>query len=183
MQIRLTSSALSVALACAVAAAAPLTALAEQSPPGDIPDNQAFVIYRGAGYRIEVPEGWARTTRGRVVRFADKYNAIRVELRAAAAAPTVASAKREFPALRAAIPGFAAAGATPVTRPAGRGVLVRYLARSARSPVTGKSITNGAERYELWRAGGLAIITLEAPRGSDNVDAWLRVTSSFRWAR
>jgi hypothetical protein len=49
--------------------------------------------------------------------------------------------------------------------------------------VTGKTITNDVERYELWRAGKLAIVTLQAPHGSDNVDAWKLVTSSFRWTK
>src|SRR5262245_5381289 len=35
----------------------------EDNPPGDIPDNQAFVPYTSAngGYAISMPEGWART--------------------------------------------------------------------------------------------------------------------------
>jgi hypothetical protein len=47
--------------------------------------------------------------------------------------------------------------------------------------VTGKSIIEDVERYTYWKAGRLAIITLAAPRGSDNVDAWRLITSSFRW--
>lgn len=39
---------------------------AEQSPPGDIPDNQVFVPYAfpGRAYTVSVPEGWSRTTSG-----------------------------------------------------------------------------------------------------------------------
>ena len=33
-------------------------AQADSGPPGDIPDNQAFVTFRGAGYSLKVPEGW-----------------------------------------------------------------------------------------------------------------------------
>jgi hypothetical protein len=62
-------------------------------------------------------------------------------------------------------------------------VLVRYQASSAPNSVTGKTIANDVERYELWRAGKLAIVTLQAPHGSDNVDAWKLVTSSLRWTK
>ena len=33
----------------------------EKNPPGDIPDNQVFIEYRSPlGFKIKVPEGWAR---------------------------------------------------------------------------------------------------------------------------
>jgi hypothetical protein len=60
-------------------------------------------------------------------------------------------------------------------------VLIVYRATSARNPVTGKRIVNDVQRYELWHAGKLAVITLEAPHGSDNVDPWKLVTNSFTW--
>src|SRR3954453_3097418 len=70
---------------------------AETSPPGDIPDNQAFVAYSppGAGYSVKVPEGWARTARGGAVTFTDKLNPVRMESSPATAAPTVASVKQD----------------------------------------------------------------------------------------
>jgi hypothetical protein len=60
-------------------------------------------------------------------------------------------------------------------------VLVRYEARSARNAVTGRTVVNHVERYEFWKAGSLAAVTLQAPHGSDNVDPWRRITTSFRW--
>ena len=57
-----------------------------------------------------------------------------------------------------------------------------YRAASAPDAVTGKTITEDVERYAFWKAGRLAIVTLAAPRGSDNVDAWRLITTSFRWA-
>src|SRR3954467_11945535 len=53
----------------------------ESSPPGDIPDNQAFVAYRppGGGFSVKVPEGWSRITSGGAVTFTDKLNSIRME--------------------------------------------------------------------------------------------------------
>jgi hypothetical protein len=58
-----------------------------------------------------------------------------------------------------------------------------YRAASAPDSVTGKSITQDIERYSYWKAGRLATVTLAAPKGSDNVDAWKLVTTSFRWTR
>ncbi|HKV45002.1 MAG TPA: hypothetical protein VJT32_10075, partial [bacterium] len=43
---------------------------AEVSPAGDIPDTQVFVTFMSGagGYKLSVPEGWARTTSGPDVR-------------------------------------------------------------------------------------------------------------------
>jgi hypothetical protein len=87
----------------------------------------------------------------------------------------------ELGRLRAATPGFAKPSVTAVTRPAGRVVLVRYEARSGRDAVTGRTVIDDVERYEYWKTGRLAAVTLEAPHGSDNVDPWRRITTSFRW--
>lgn len=159
-------------------------AYAETPPPGDIPDNQAFVTFRGSGYSLKVPEGWTRTTRAGTTSFVDKYNGIRVAIVRRAGAPTVANATRlDLAHLKATTVGFAKPVLAGVSRPAGSGVLVTYEASSARNSVTGKRITNDFERYELWRAGKLAVVTLQAPHGSDNVDAWKLVTTSLRWTR
>jgi hypothetical protein len=158
-------------------------ASAETPPPGDIPDNQAFVMFHGHGYSLEVPQGWSRTSKAGTTTFVDKYNAIAVTLATPATRPTVASTERGGLArLRRLVKGFAQPMVSPITRPAGSGVLITYRASSAPSDVTGKRITDDVERYELWRAGRLIVVTLEAPHGSDNVDAWKRVTTSVRWA-
>jgi hypothetical protein len=70
---------------------------------------------------------------------------------------------------------------TSLARPAGRVVLVRYQARSSRNAVTGRTVVNDVERYEFWKSGHLAVLTLQAPHGSDNVDPWRTITTSFRW--
>ena len=52
---------------------------AEKNPPGDIPDNQAFVAYKSPlGFSIKVPEGWARREKPGAVSFSDKYNALQM---------------------------------------------------------------------------------------------------------
>jgi hypothetical protein len=155
----------------------------ESSPPGDIPDNQAYVEYSppGSGYQIKVPEGWARSNVGSAVMFSDKYNTIRVELRAAAAAPTVASAPSELPALASSTLGYRQGLLSSVTRTAGPAVLITYQAASPPNDVTGKSVLLDVERYEFWAHGREAIITLSGSVGSDNVDPWRIVTNSFGW--
>lgn len=171
-----------IPLALFAAALSPALAQADTPTPGDIPDNQAFVRFTGSGYSLVTPEGWARVKRGNVVTLSDKYNAISVEVKAAPAAPTIASVTaKELPGLRSATPGFSSPKLTTVTRPAGRVVLVRYQARSPRDVVTGRTIVNDFERYEFWKKGRVAIVTVQAPHGSDNVDPWRKVTTSFQW--
>jgi hypothetical protein len=166
------------------ALAVPGSALAETAPPGDIPDNQAFVTFHGSGLALKVPEGWSHTTKAGTTTFVDKYNGIAVQVVKRAGAPTVSGMRRSGLAqLKAVTKGFANPRIAAISRPAGSGVLVSYQASSARNSVTGKRITNDVERYELWRGGKLAIVTLQAPHGSDNVDAWRLVTRSLRWAR
>jgi hypothetical protein len=171
-----------ISLSLLAGALVPAVAQADTPTPGDIPDNQAFVRFTAPQYSLTTPEGWARVTHGKAVTLSDKYNAISIQIAAAAKAPTVASVtSTEIPKLRAATPGFRAPKVTTVVRPAGRVVLVRYEARSPRDAVTGRTIVNDVERYEFWKGGRLAVVTLQAPHGSDNVDPWRTVTTSFRW--
>jgi hypothetical protein len=169
--------------AAAVLCGSAATAIADTAPPGDIPDNQAFVRFSGHGYSLKTPEGWGRTTHGAVVTFTDKFNGIRIEIGTSAKAPTTASVKlHDVPRLKAASKGFQLGAITRLTRPAGPVILTTYRAASAPDAVTGKTITDDVERYAYWKGGRLAIITLQAPHGSDNVDAFKLITSSFRWA-
>src|SRR5436190_6015027 len=68
----------------------------EVNPPGDIPDNQAFVRFSPARapFSVKVPEGWSRTGGGSSVTFAANLNSVTVEYRRAAGAVTAASARR-----------------------------------------------------------------------------------------
>ncbi|MEO8422428.1 MAG: hypothetical protein ABI595_00785 [Actinomycetota bacterium] len=157
----------------------------EDHPPGDIPDNAAFVPYRSTagGFTVSVPEGWARTTSKGSVSFTDKLNTVVVSWQPAAAAPTVASAKAdEIPQLRQSARAFALVDVTSGSLPAGPFVLVRYQANSDPNPVTGKQYRLDVLRYELFRNGGERVITLLSPVGADNVDPWNAVTQSFAWS-
>jgi hypothetical protein len=135
----------------------------EVSPPGDIPDDQAYVRYAppGAGFSVKVPEGWSRTQAGGAVVFTDKLNSIRLEHRP---------------------PARRAGKASTVRRIASAAQKLTYTTRSAPDPVTGKAVTDAVERYVFTRGGKTAVLTLSGPKGADNVDPWRIVTDSLRWS-
>ncbi len=177
-------SILLAALAAVVLAALPVVAHADESPPGDIPDNQQFVTYRTSSYSLKVPEGWPRAVKSGRVKFSDKYNSVTVWVSALARRPSITSVTRsELPKLRATVKGFSGPKVTTVQRSAGPAILITYRARSAPNAVTGKSIVNDVEQYEFWRRGKLATLVLAGPKGADNVDPWKLVTDSFAWKR
>ncbi len=155
----------------------------ETNPAGDIPDNQVYVPFTppGGGFSVKVPEGWARSRTGTATTFTDKLNSIRIETRQAAAAPTVASATRELPTIKATAHGFVPGKVTAVGRKAGQAVRITYRADSAPDPVTGKTVADAVERYEFWHSGRTVVLTLSGPTGADNVDPWKLVSDSLRW--
>jgi hypothetical protein len=162
----------------------PAAAGTETPPPGDIPDTTVYVPFSPTAgkYRVKVPEGWARTVSSGAVSFTDKLNTITVQLVKASSAPTEASARAtEIPGLQSSQHSFALTGVTSVTRSAGPALLIKYTADSQPDPVTGKVYTDAVERYEFYRNGTEAIVTLSGPSGADNVDPWRTVTDSLRW--
>jgi hypothetical protein len=162
-----------------------VTKTPEVSPSGDIPDNQAFVKYtsRTGAYSLDFPEGWARTESVGTTTFSARFNSIRIATTKRASAPTIASVRAtEVPALQRATAGFTLRNVTSVNRPAGSAVLVTYGADSPPDAVTGKTIALDVERYKFWHNGTQVTITLSAPKGSDNVDPWKKVTDSFAWS-
>ena len=176
-------SLITLLVASCLLAVASGSALAASSPPGDIPDNQAYVSYKGSGYSLKTPEGWARTSNRSTTTFSDKYNSIAVDLGSSARAPSTVSVRMaDVTKLKALHKHFQLVKVMVVKRTAGAAVVVVYRADSAPNAVTGKVITNDFERYSFWKAGKLATLTLQGPKGSDNVDPWRIVTSSFRWS-
>jgi hypothetical protein len=141
------------------------TAPKEVNPAGDIPDDQAFVVFQapGAPFSVKVPEGWSQTQRGGVVVFTDKLNTIEL---AWGAAPRAAPSGAKI---------------STVTRTAGHAERATYEAQSTPDAVTGKTRTNAVERYVFTQGGKHAILTLSGPKGADNVDPWKIVTDSVRW--
>ncbi|MFD7154179.1 hypothetical protein ACFV9C_06265 [Kribbella sp. NPDC059898] len=155
----------------------------ESNPPGDIPDNQAFVAFQGAGFSVKVPEGWARTVTGTATSFTDKLNRIETAPSSVPSAPSTQSVTSTVvPELGRSVPRFAMGKVSEITRAAGRVVLVTYQGDSAQDPVTGKVVRDAFERYLFYRGGKQVALTLIGPVNADNVDPWKTVSDSFRWA-
>jgi predicted small lipoprotein YifL len=155
----------------------------EKNPPGDIPDNQAFVTFTTAGgFSIKVPEGWARHVGPSSVEFTDKLNTVRVAWSATSIAPDITSvAAQDIPALAKSEAAFKLNSIKTVTLPAGRAVLMDYRVNSAANAVTGKEYRLDVLRYTLYRAGKRVDLTLLSPVGADNVDPWRIVSRSLTW--
>ncbi|MFF0001071.1 hypothetical protein [Streptomyces avermitilis] len=165
----------------------PAPAPTESNPPGDIPDNQAYVAFRPTGgsftgFTVKVPEGWARTEQGSTTVFTDKLNTVRITAVSASTAPTVGSVtKTVVPQLRSQVPKFAAPKVSEVTRHSGRVVLLTHQGDSAKDPVTGKVVRDAFERYAFYKSGHEVDLTLSGPVNADNVDPWRIVSDSFTW--
>ncbi len=156
----------------------------EVNPQGDIPDNQAFVVYTAAdrSFTVKYPEGWAQTQSGSTVTFSDKFNSITLAPHPGFYQPTEAYARSvEVPQIASTTTGFAPGKVSTVARPAGQVILITYQADSPPSPVTGKSVQQAVERYEFLESGRGVVATLAGPVGADNVDPWRIVTDSFTW--
>jgi hypothetical protein len=159
------------------------SAAPEPNAAGDIPDNQAYVDYTNAskGYRVRVPEGWARAETGGAVVFSDKLNSIRVEAATASAAPSLATGQSDLEKIKTTAQGFTAGKVATVSRKSGQALLISYRADAPADPVTGKVVNDDIERYQFFNAGQLVTVTLAAPHGADNIDPWRTVTDGFRW--
>jgi hypothetical protein len=165
------------------AAEAPLPAA--QGSGGDIPDTQVFITFRSAAgkYSVEAPEGWARTENGADVKFTDHFDGEQVNLLASASAPTPDSVQREpVSAIRKSGRAVTIEGVKSITLANGTPVIsITYSSNSEPDPVTGKQVRLSDVTALFYRQGKLAALALWAPRGTDNVDQWKRITESFRW--
>jgi len=158
-------------------------AATESNPPGDIPDNQAFVTYQvpNQNVSVKVPEGWARTDSATQTTFTDKLNSISISLGQAQTPPTPASVTAEVSALRTQVHQFAMGKVTEVTRAGQKVILLTYKGDSSPDPVTGKVIRDAFERYTFTTAGRRLDLTLSGPENADNVDPWKIVSESVTW--
>ena len=185
------SSRSSSAVRPATSPVAPTTSLAqapvavESNPPGDIPDNLAFVTFHDPGGRFSFshPEGWVQSDTAGGVQFSDKLNGVTVTSGAGSAVPTVASARtRDVPALAAAQQAFTLTSVSAVTKPGGMGVLIVYRRNSSADPVTGRQYRDEVQRYELASGGREVVMELFGPVGADNVDAYATMIRSVKLA-
>jgi hypothetical protein len=156
----------------------------EVNPGGDIPDTQAYIAYSfpSGAFTITVPEGWARTVTNGVITFTSHYNSVTLQTVAAASAPTTSSASaHEVPAIQRQSSSVVIGKVSALVRTAGPVILITYHTNSPADPVTGRYAVVAVERYEFWRNGVEAVVTLAAPVGADNVDPWKTITNSFAW--
>jgi hypothetical protein len=178
------ASATSTGSGASTASAASGTAAPENNSAGDIPDTQVFVPFTPTTklFTVSVPEGWAQTTGGVATVFTDKLNVVRIEMRPALAPLTPDTIRQqELPAIQSSSPGYRFGAISVVQRKSGPVFMVTYQAMSPPNEVTGKSGVDAVERYEFWRAGHEAILTLSGPLGADNVDPWRTITDSLQW--
>ena len=167
----------------APSAAAQSAVAAESNPPGDIPDNIAFIAYTNTAgrYRFTHPEGWAEKTHGSTVTFTDKLNGVQASTGTATTAPATATAKQqEVPELSRSQAAFELRTITDATVPAGHGVRIVYRRNSAPDAVTGRQYRDEVERYELVGNGREVIVELFGPVGADNVDAYRTMITSLK---
>ena len=159
-----------------------LSAEVRATATGDIPDTQLFLTYRDrtSGYQLSYPEGWAQKGGGATVTFRDKNNLIRVVVRRgaspspAAVTAQLAAERAHTPTLRYGAPATLSIAGAPVVK-------ISYSTISAPDPVTGKRIQLLVDRYVYAHSGRVAILDLATPKGVDNVDAYRRISRSWRW--
>jgi hypothetical protein len=159
---------------------AALAADAKSAATGDIPDNQNFLVFKGAGFSIKYPEGWSQKKAANGIVFKDKNNLVRVAVRKGRQ-PTAASVNAELGKLRKSSPSLKAQAPKQVSLKAGPAIKVTYTTTSAPNPVTGKRVVLMVDRYEVAKKGRVAVIDLGTPTGVDNVDAYRMMSESFAW--
>lgn len=154
----------------------------ENNPPGDIPDNIAYVPYTNhqGRYAFVHPEGWARIVLGPTVTFTDKLNGVTATARPATKVPTVLSVQQTITDLKISEPAFELRSVKPASLPAGTGVLIVFRRNSASDPVTGKVFRDEVQRYMIFHAGRLITLDLYGAVGSDNVDPYTKISQSLR---
>lgn len=166
-----------------IAAAAEQPIAVENNPPGDIPDSQVFITYSGAGFSMQVPEGWSRNDIAGGARFADKYNFVEVTSETAAQAPTVESVTSGKAAQLAANGHAVTLGPiSEVKLGSGPAIRIEYQSNSEPNAVTGKQIRLDRVQYLYFRAGRLITLDMAAPAGADNVDQWLLMANSVTFS-
>src|SRR5260221_7245238 len=158
---------------------------AESNPPGHLPDTTVYVPFASAAgqVKLKVPEGWSRKQTANSFTFTSNLNSISIGWQPMKAAPTVSTARSTtVPAIRHSTLAFRPLlSVRAVTLQGGRGVEIVYQVNSAPNAVTGRQYRLVIERFEFFKNGRAAVLSLSSAVGSDNVDPWRIVSESFRW--
>jgi len=160
----------------------------ESNPPGDIPDNQAYVPFTPAGglVSVKIPEGWARVANGSTTSFSAKLNRVEVSVTDSPSTPTPTPASvlaKDVPALTQQVSKFTMGTISTVSRAGQPAILLTYQGDSAPDEVTGKVVRDAFERYIFTRGRTRVDLTLSGPTNADNVDPWRIVSDSLKWLR
>jgi hypothetical protein len=158
---------------------------AESNPPGDIPDTTVYVPFAASAAHagLKVPEGWSRKQTANSFTFTSNLNSISIAWKPMTSAPTVSTVRSStVPALSHASLAFRLRSVRAVTLPGGKAVEILYEENSTPNAVTGRQYRLVIERFEFFKNGRAAVLTLSSAVGSDNVDPWRIVSQSFRWA-
>jgi hypothetical protein len=154
----------------------------ESNPPGDIPDDVAFVPYTNAaaGYAFTHPEGWAEQDSGTAVTFTDKLNGVHADTEALPTTLDEASVRaQEVPRLTAGEEAFELVSVSTDTLPAGPDVVVVYRRNSAPDQVTGRQVRTEVEEHLVSNGTSSVRLALFGPVGADNVDAYRTMSQSL----
>ena len=179
-------------IAIAAAIASPFTApiisaetavTPEVSPPGDIPDNQAFIVFSSpAGFSVKVPEGWARKDSPNETVFSDKYNRIALTTSSLSHPLDLAYAKSTLaPEIQKSGRAVKIVKVSEANLKSGKAIKISFDANSETNEVTNKQIRQENESFFYAKDGKLVTLSLTAPKGADNADQWKMISSSFRW--
>ena len=168
-------------VAFAVVPEAPVAA--EVSPPGDIPDSQAFITFKSTfGFSIKVPEGWSRKDTKDGATFSDKYNLISLTYGLSDMPVDMAYAKSGLiPDLEHTEHAVQISKIEEVPLKSGKTIKIAYDSNSVPNDVTNKQVREENERFYFVKSGKLVVLQLSAPKGADNVDQWQLISSSFKW--
>jgi len=131
---------------------------------------------------LKVPEGWSRKQTAHSLTFTSNLNSISLAWQPVQTAPTVSTARSTtVPALSHAALAFRLDSVHAATLHGGRAVEIVYRANSTPNAVTGRQYRLVIERFEFFKNGRSAVLSLSSAVGSDNVDPWRIVSESFRW--
>lgn len=156
----------------------------EKNPPGDIPDTQVFVKYTSTagGYELQFPEGWAQTENGSDVKFVDKYDGLQVGILDISEPVTLDSIKSKQEADLIKTGRAISVKSVKEVKISGNKVFViSYDSNSEANPVTNKKIRLENKNYYFYKDGKMAVVTVWAPLGADNVDQWNFISENFKW--
>ena len=148
---------------------------------GDIADTATYLRYHGTGFSLQYVEGWGILRGGgQAVRISDKDSAEVVSI-SPGKTGVATLAGQDLARFQHTLPQFHLLAHRTIQLAPGTATYLQYRTLSAQDPVTGKRVPVVVDRYYVPGPGREAIVSLSTPVGVDNVDAFRRISRSFRW--